>query len=224
MRRFDVAWLLVWAALSSAWCLSASRELSAAFDEPYYLRWGVTSWRTGSNYDRYTHDYRANGHHHRATNHRTNSNHDHTRCQILPRRVPHVLGQRYGLRRRRSVDESRLARLYLDPHLGIREPRNSLVGMGRERRRQWRNSNRNPGTLDCHYRLRGHRRLRVLGGLLRGAPAPHELRDERPALRDWVTHRSPRPPKTQHFGAMLNGQRQTTARRDHPKPNISAPC
>jgi len=50
MRRFDVAWLLVWAALSSAWCLTASRDLSAAFDEPYNLRWGVTSWRSGSNY------------------------------------------------------------------------------------------------------------------------------------------------------------------------------
>lgn len=51
MRRFDVAWLLVWAALSSAWCLTASRDLSAAFDEPYNLRWGVTSWRSGSNYE-----------------------------------------------------------------------------------------------------------------------------------------------------------------------------
>ena len=50
MRRLDVAWLLVWAALSSAWCLSAASDLSAAFDEPNNLRWGVTSWRTGSNY------------------------------------------------------------------------------------------------------------------------------------------------------------------------------
>src|SRR5262249_14360497 len=49
-RRFDVAWLLVWAALSSAWCLTASRELSAAFDGTYNLRWGVTSWRGGGHY------------------------------------------------------------------------------------------------------------------------------------------------------------------------------
>jgi hypothetical protein len=51
MRRSDVAWLLVWAALSSAWCLSAARDLSATFDEPFYLRAGLNSWRTGSNYE-----------------------------------------------------------------------------------------------------------------------------------------------------------------------------
>lgn len=50
MRRLDVAWFLLWAAGSSAWCVTAARELSAAFDEPNNLRWGVTSWRTGSNY------------------------------------------------------------------------------------------------------------------------------------------------------------------------------
>ena len=47
----DVAWLLVWGGLSSAWCLTAARELSATFDEPFYLRAGLTSWRTGSNYE-----------------------------------------------------------------------------------------------------------------------------------------------------------------------------
>jgi hypothetical protein len=51
MRRFDVAWVVLWAALSSAWCLTAAQHLSAAFDEPNNLRWGITSWRTGSNYD-----------------------------------------------------------------------------------------------------------------------------------------------------------------------------
>jgi hypothetical protein len=51
MRRLDVAWLLLWGVLSSAWCLSAARELSAAFDEPYYLRWGISSFRTGSNWE-----------------------------------------------------------------------------------------------------------------------------------------------------------------------------
>jgi hypothetical protein len=49
MRRLDVAWLLLWGTLSSAWCLSAARDLSAGFDEPYYLRWGLESFRNGSN-------------------------------------------------------------------------------------------------------------------------------------------------------------------------------
>jgi hypothetical protein len=49
MRRLDVVWLLVWAALSSAWCLTAAHDLSATFDEPFYLRAGLNSWRTGSN-------------------------------------------------------------------------------------------------------------------------------------------------------------------------------
>ena len=49
MRRLDVAWLLLWIALSSAWCLTAARDLSATFDEPFYLRAGLNSWRTGSN-------------------------------------------------------------------------------------------------------------------------------------------------------------------------------
>jgi len=52
MRRwFDVAWLVLWGALSSAWCLTAAPDLSAAFDEWNNLRWGVTSFRTGSNFD-----------------------------------------------------------------------------------------------------------------------------------------------------------------------------
>jgi Dolichyl-phosphate-mannose-protein mannosyltransferase len=51
MRRLDVAWLLAWMALSSAWCLTAARDLSATFDEPFYLRAGLNSWRTKSNYD-----------------------------------------------------------------------------------------------------------------------------------------------------------------------------
>ncbi|HEX3149866.1 MAG TPA: hypothetical protein VHR66_17450 [Gemmataceae bacterium] len=49
MRRLDVAWLLLWGVLSSVWCLSAARDLSAGFDEPYYLRWGLESFRNGSN-------------------------------------------------------------------------------------------------------------------------------------------------------------------------------
>lgn len=47
--RFDFVWLVFWGTLSSAWCLSSARELSATFDEPFYLRAGMTSWRTGSN-------------------------------------------------------------------------------------------------------------------------------------------------------------------------------
>lgn len=51
MRRLDVAWLLMWATLSSAWCLTAARDLSATFDEPFYARVGLQTWRTGSNFD-----------------------------------------------------------------------------------------------------------------------------------------------------------------------------
>src|SRR5687768_9686936 len=50
MRWLDVAWFLLWAAASTAWTVTAARDLSAVFDEPNNLRWGVTSWRTGSNY------------------------------------------------------------------------------------------------------------------------------------------------------------------------------
>ncbi len=49
MRRFDIIWLTLWGLLSSAWCLSAAHELSATFDEPFYVKAGVESWRTGSN-------------------------------------------------------------------------------------------------------------------------------------------------------------------------------
>jgi hypothetical protein len=49
MKRIDIAWLVFWGLASSAWCLSAGHELSATFDEPFYLRAGVESWRTGSN-------------------------------------------------------------------------------------------------------------------------------------------------------------------------------
>ncbi|HJT34496.1 MAG TPA: hypothetical protein VJ783_20870 [Pirellulales bacterium] len=45
---FDYSWLLVCLALSSCWCLTAARELSATFDEPLYVRCGLERWRTGS--------------------------------------------------------------------------------------------------------------------------------------------------------------------------------
>jgi hypothetical protein len=49
-RRFDIAWILLWGLLSSAWCVTAARDLSATFDEPFYLQSGMESWRSGSNY------------------------------------------------------------------------------------------------------------------------------------------------------------------------------
>ena len=52
MRRLpDILWVVLWGLLSSGWILSASRELSATFDEPFYLRSAMKSWRTGSNFD-----------------------------------------------------------------------------------------------------------------------------------------------------------------------------
>ncbi len=45
---FDWLWLLAWALASAAWCLTASAELSATFDEPLYLTRGLEAWRSGS--------------------------------------------------------------------------------------------------------------------------------------------------------------------------------
>ena len=50
-RWFDVGWVILWGAVSSAWCLSAARDLSATFDEPFYLEAGLGSWHSGSNND-----------------------------------------------------------------------------------------------------------------------------------------------------------------------------
>ncbi len=50
-RLHDLLWLLLWASLSTGWILSAARDLSATFDEPFYLRSSLKSWRTGSNFD-----------------------------------------------------------------------------------------------------------------------------------------------------------------------------
>ncbi len=44
----DLGWLLIWGIASSAWCLSAGRELGGTFDEPVYLSCGLQHWRTGS--------------------------------------------------------------------------------------------------------------------------------------------------------------------------------
>ena len=45
---FDAAWFLFWAAVSSAWCLTAAAQLSATFDEPTYVQCGLERWRSGS--------------------------------------------------------------------------------------------------------------------------------------------------------------------------------
>ena len=47
-RLLDYAWLLFWIVASSIWCVSASARLSATFDEPTYITYGLESWRTGS--------------------------------------------------------------------------------------------------------------------------------------------------------------------------------
>jgi hypothetical protein len=50
-RRFDIAWVILWGVLSSAWCLTAAGDLGATFDEPFYLKASMEGWRNGSNYE-----------------------------------------------------------------------------------------------------------------------------------------------------------------------------
>ncbi|HVX11461.1 MAG TPA: glycosyltransferase family 39 protein [Pirellulales bacterium] len=47
-RWFDACWLVCCLAASSAWCLTAARQLSATFDEPLYVERGLRGWRSGS--------------------------------------------------------------------------------------------------------------------------------------------------------------------------------
>jgi hypothetical protein len=47
-RIGDWLWLLFWGVVSSAWCLTASQQLGATFDEPLYLARGLEGWRSGS--------------------------------------------------------------------------------------------------------------------------------------------------------------------------------
>ncbi|HEV3446839.1 MAG TPA: hypothetical protein VG099_19530 [Gemmataceae bacterium] len=47
-RLWDCVWFLAFAAASSVWCVTASRQLGATFDEPVYLQRGLEHWRTGS--------------------------------------------------------------------------------------------------------------------------------------------------------------------------------
>ncbi len=46
----DVCWFLFWACASSLWCVTAASQLSATFDEPFYVKAGLTGWRSGSHY------------------------------------------------------------------------------------------------------------------------------------------------------------------------------
>src|SRR5206468_531693 len=48
IRRFEVMALLCLALLSALWCVTSAARLSATFDEPVYLREGLTRWRCGS--------------------------------------------------------------------------------------------------------------------------------------------------------------------------------
>jgi hypothetical protein len=48
-RWVDLVWLIAFGVASSVWCLTAAARLGATFDEPLYVKAGLTSWRTGSN-------------------------------------------------------------------------------------------------------------------------------------------------------------------------------
>ena len=47
-RVVDWLWLAGCALVSSVWCVTAARQLSATFDEPLYIARGLEVWRTGS--------------------------------------------------------------------------------------------------------------------------------------------------------------------------------
>lgn len=49
MRWFDLIWLLLFGIASSVWCVTAASRIGATFDEPFYIKAGLISWRTGSN-------------------------------------------------------------------------------------------------------------------------------------------------------------------------------
>ena len=44
----DWLWVLAWGVGSSAWCVTAARQLSATFDEPLYILRGLQGWRGGT--------------------------------------------------------------------------------------------------------------------------------------------------------------------------------
>ena len=47
MKRADSVFLVAIALATSAWCLTAGRQLGATFDEPFYLEAGLDYWRHG---------------------------------------------------------------------------------------------------------------------------------------------------------------------------------
>src|SRR2546428_8849817 len=47
-RLWDTVWFLTCVLASSVWCLTAAANLSATFDEPFYVTQGLEFWRTGS--------------------------------------------------------------------------------------------------------------------------------------------------------------------------------
>ena len=47
MKRTDWILLAALIVVSSAWCLTASRQIGATFDEPFYLQGGIDYWRHG---------------------------------------------------------------------------------------------------------------------------------------------------------------------------------
>lgn len=49
--RLDWAILLSVAVTTSIWCLTASQQLGATFDEPFYIASGLDFWRNGSRFD-----------------------------------------------------------------------------------------------------------------------------------------------------------------------------
>ena len=48
-RWADGLWLLAVGLVSSVWCLTAAAHIGVTFDEPLYVKAGLTNWRTGSN-------------------------------------------------------------------------------------------------------------------------------------------------------------------------------
>jgi hypothetical protein len=48
-RWADVLWLLAFGLASSVWCVTSAAQFGATFDEPLYVKAGLTHWRTGSN-------------------------------------------------------------------------------------------------------------------------------------------------------------------------------
>jgi hypothetical protein len=44
-RLVNLGWLLLWGAIATAWCWSAGYKQGITYDEPFYVRGGLTNWR-----------------------------------------------------------------------------------------------------------------------------------------------------------------------------------